>query len=378
MSPPSATSWRWLRTGDEAFAAMLAAIEAAQESIRLEVYIYADSPLGVKFLEALLAARERGVAVRVLVDALGSFTMSDSFWQPLRDAGGVAKLFNPIALKRMGIRNHRKLLVCDDEIAFVGGFNIAPEYEGNGVARGWKDLGMSLEGSLVAQLAASFDEMFELADFQHKRFPRLRRFALKRAKGNASEQLLLSGPGRGFNPIRRALQKDLHVANSAQIIVAYFLPTGRLWRAFGRVARRGGTMQLVLAGKTDVVLSQLAAQSLYRRLLKAGVEIHEYEPQILHAKLFVIDDIVYVGSANLDPRSLGINYELMLRIKNPTMAAEAREIINETLHNSRQIVWPEWKRTRTLWSRLKRRWAHFILARVDPFVAHRQWMWLPE
>jgi cardiolipin synthase len=126
------------------------------------------------------------------------------------------------------------------------------------------------------------------------------------------------------------------------------------------------------------LLSQLAAQSLYRRLLKAGVEIHVYEPQILHAKLFVVDDVVYVGSANLDPRSLGINYELMLRIENPTMAAEAREIINETLRNSRQVVWSEWKRTRTFWSRLKRRWAHFILARVDPYVARRQWLGLPE
>jgi cardiolipin synthase len=126
-----------------------------------------------------------------------------------------------------------------------------------------------------------------------------------------------------------------------------------------------------------VALSQLAGQSLYRRLLKAGAEIYEYQPQILHAKLFVLNDVVYVGSANLDPRSLSINYELMTRFEHPQMAAEAREIITNTLRHCRRVDPAEWRRSRTFWTRFKERWAYFLLARIDPYVARKQWRALP-
>jgi cardiolipin synthase len=219
--------------------------------------------------------------------------------------------------------------------------------------------------------------MFALAEFRHKRFPRLRRPTLPRAAVSSTEELLLGAPGRGRNPIRRALHKDFATARNVQIMVGYFLPTGRLRRDLVRVARRGGRVQLLLAGKSDVALSQLAGRSLYRRLLKAGVEIYEYEPQILHAKLFVIDDAVYVGSANLDPRSLSINYELMLRFEAARMAVEARDIFGDALKHSRRINLATWKR-RSVWTRLQQRWAHFFLARIDPYLAQRQWRALPD
>ena len=137
-------------------------------------------------------------------------------------------------------------------------------------------------------------------------------------------------------------------------------------------------MKLILPGKSDVVISQLAAHSQYRRLLKAGVEIYEYQPQILHAKLFVINDAVYVGSANLDPRSLSINYELMIRFENSQMAAEARQILAEALLHCRRVDRAEWRRSRTFWTRLKQRWAFFLLARIDPYLALKQWRALPD
>ena len=202
--------------------------------------------------------------------------------------------------------------------------------------------------------------------------------AFTRTLISATEQLLLSGPGRGFNRIRRALQKDLARAGDIQIMVGYFLPTGRLRRALQRVGRRGGRLQLLLAGKSDVLLSKLAGQSLYRRFLKAGAEIYEYEPQILHAKLLIMDDAVYVGSANLDPRSLGINYEFLIRFENRKMAAEAREIFDDALHHCRRIDPAEWRRGRTFWARLRRRWAYFVLARIDPYLARKQWRALPD
>jgi cardiolipin synthase len=296
---------------------MLAAIDLAQSSVCLEVYIFAPSPLGERFREALVRAQQRGVRVRVLVDALGSMELPSNFWQPLRAVGGEARGFNPMRLMRFWFRDHRKLLVCDGRVAFVGGFNIAPEYEGDGVRSGWHDLGVRLEGPLAAQLASSFEGMFARADFRHKRFTRLRRFQMNQSAVWPPEQILFSEPGRGRNPIKLAVRDDLAHARDVRIIAGYFLPAWRLRRDLARIVRLGGRVQLILAGKSDVRVSQLAAQCLYRRFMKDGVEIYEYQPQILHAKLILVDDVVYVGSSNLDQRSLRINYELMIRFQNP-------------------------------------------------------------
>ena len=120
----------WLCTGDEVFPAMLAAIDAAQSAVCLEMYIFGPGTLGERFREALVRASRRGVQVRVLIDAFGSYNLPTGFWSVLQQAGGEVRLFNPIALNRLGLRNHRKLLVCDRAVAFVGGFNIAAEYRG--------------------------------------------------------------------------------------------------------------------------------------------------------------------------------------------------------------------------------------------------------
>src|SRR5690348_14345773 len=146
--------------------------------------------------------------------------------------------------------------------------------------------------------------MFSLAGHKHRYFARWRKPHHHRILKAPEGELLLSSPGRKFNPLKRALRHDLKRARSVQIICAYFLPTWRIRRDLNRIARHGGKVQLILPGKSDVQLSQMAARSLYRRMLRSGVEIYEYEPQILHAKMFVIDDVVYAGSANLDTRSL--------------------------------------------------------------------------
>ena len=366
-------SWNWLYAGREIFPAMFEAIENARVSVQLEIYIYSPGALGNQFLEALRRAQQRGAEVHVLVDALGSINLPATFWDPLRAVGGHVRQFNPISLNRLSIRNHRKLLVCDEQIAFVGGFNIAQEYDGDGITSGWCDLGMKLQGPMVGELAASFDEMFARADFQHKRFMRLRRFTANKTVLAADEQFLFSGPGRGRNPIKQALQRDLAQAQNVQIIVAYFLPTWRLRRALTRVCSRAGRVQFILAGKSDVLISQLAGQSLYRRFLKAGVELYEYQPQILHAKLIIIDDVVYVGSANLDQRSLNINYELMIRLQKPEIAEQARAVFANTLRHCRGITFEEWRKSGTLWRRIKQKWAYFLLVRIDPYIAKRQW-----
>jgi cardiolipin synthase len=342
------------------------------------MYIFSPGELGRRFLEALVAAASRGVRVRVLLDALGSYSLDWSFWDSLRAAGGEIKQFNPLSLNRLGIRNHRKLLVCDERMAFVGGFNIAPEYEGDGVTCGWCDVGLKVEGPLSDQLARSFDEMFERADLQHRRFYRLRRSSAKQTVLAPNEQLLLSGPGRGRNPVRQALRLDLGRGKDVQIVMGYFLPSWSLRRQLGRVVRRGGRVRLVLAGKSDVALSQLAGQSLYRRLLRSGVEVYEYQPQVLHAKLIIADEAIYIGSSNLDPRSLNLNYELMVRLENPQIAAQARAVFENIARHSVPVTVDGWSRSRSLWRRLKQHWAYFVLVRVDPYIARRQWRALPD
>jgi cardiolipin synthase len=265
------------------------------------------------------------------------------------------------------------MLACDRQVALIGGFNISSEYDGDGVTRGWYDLGLRLEGPLVEQLVVSFEEMFSQADFDHRPFLRLRRSRAKRTVARPHEQLLLSGPGRGENPIKRALAYDLACARSVQIMVAYFLPSWRLRRQLAQIPRRGGRVQLILPGKSDVVISRLAGQSLYRRLLTAGAEIYEYQPQILHAKLIIIDNVVYVGSANLDPRSLNINFELMIRFENPEMVHQAREVFDKNLEHCRSISLDDWRHSRSLWYRFKQHWAYFLLVRLDPYIARWQW-----
>lgn len=373
-----ATGCIWYRTGDELFPALLAAIEGAQQSVRLEMYIFSPSPLGDQFRDALVEARQRGAEVRVVIDAVGSLNLPSSFWAPLEAAGGQVRQFNPVTLSRFGIRDHRKLLVCDERVAFVGGFNIAPEYQGDGVNRGWCDFGLSVSGTLARQLAVAFDEMFDRADFRHKRFMLLRKFDAKKTIYSRNEQLLLSGPGRGRSPIKRELGRDLARARNVQIMMAYFLPTWRLRHQLGRVARRGGRVRMILAGKSDVLISRLAGQSLYRRILMAGIEINEYQPQILHAKMIIIDDVVYVGSANLDQRSLNINYELMIRFESKDMVAQAHQLFDENLRHCQPVTLDQWRRSRTLWRRIKQRWAYLLLVRIDPYVARRQWRGLPD
>ncbi len=368
----SKAQFRWLLTGQQALSEMLEAIDAAQVSIRLEMYIYHTSEIAEKFRVALVNAAQRGVRVQVMVDALGSISLPNSFWEPLKTNGGDFRWFNPLRVHRFSIRDHRKILVCDDAVAFVGGFNISKEYHGDGVVSGWRDLGIKVCGPLVHEVAAAFDDLFEVADCKHGFFQPRRKADQQRIISSAEGTLLLTSPGRQHNPIKRSLRTDLWSAKSVQIISAYFLPTWRLRRDLMRIARNGGRVQLILPAKSDVTLMQAASRSLYRRLLRAGVEIYEYQPQILHAKLIIIDDVVYAGSANLDTRSLHLNYELLVRLKDQNILAEAREIFNRDLQHCLRIDLSSWRNTRSLWTRLTQRWAYFVLARLDPFLTRWQ------
>lgn len=372
MVTPLANGMHWLYTGSAAFDAMVNAIQSAHRFIRLETYIYRSDAVGLRIRTALIEAAQDGVSVQVLVDAWGSEGLDDSFWEPLRRAGADCRWFNPLQFNRIAIRNHRKLLVCDDSVAIIGGFNIAAEYEGDGIRNGWRDLGISISGPMILELSRSFDQMFQLADFKHGRLTSWRRNKRMLPPESVSGDVLMNTPGIGRHPIKAALYDDLATAKKVQIISAYFLPTWRIRRSLQRIARKGGQVQLILAGRTDVWLSQMATRSLYGGLLRAGVEIYEYQPQILHAKLYLLDDKVYVGSSNLDKRSLGINYELLVRSSAPEVVRGGQYFFSQCLEYSKRVTKDAWPGKRSLWTLFWEKVAYMFLVHVDPYIARHQ------
>lgn len=368
----SAAPSRWFLHGDHAFEAMLAAINAAVASVRLETYIYTDSDLGRRFRGALTEAASRGVKVRVLLDAWGSMALPDTFWEPLVAAGGEWRHFNPLSLEQIAFRDHRKLLICDERAAFVGGRNITADNEGDGVRAGWRDLGIQLGEAFAQRLARAFDHMFAHATTRHQLLARVRRPKNRLTVPLPEGQILLSGPGRGRNAIRRTLLRDLETAGDVAIVAAYFVPDRALRRRLLKAARRGARVRLVLPSKTDVPMIRLASQSLYGRLLAAGAEVYEYQPQILHTKLIVVDAACYVGSSNLDARSLQSNYEVMVRLADKETVRGALEVVEDHLVHCAPITRAAWRASRGLWQRLKERWSAFVVNKLDPWLTRRQ------
>jgi cardiolipin synthase len=365
---------RWLPTGAVAYTRMLELINRATVSIRCETYIWGHDAVGARFLSALTQAAASGVRVQILIDGAGSSGLPDDYWCALHQAGGEARVFNPLTLANFSLRNHRKLLLIDDRVAITGGFNLAAEYDGDGVTGGWRDLGLELhDPRALRQLADSFDHLFS----EH----RVRRWflrSLQRAtqanpfSRGAAGPVLFSGPHLGRNQFTHQLLRSLRHARHVRIVSAYFVPGFRLRRALRTVARRGGHVELLLAGRTDVPLAQSAARSLYGSLLKAGIRIWEYQPQVLHTKLTIIDDAVFVGSANLDARSLSINYELTVHLCDPLLTEAADAIFKADLAHAHAVTFDDWRASRTWFTRLHGAWARFLLARVDPWLARRQ------
>jgi len=374
----AATSFQWLRTGDEAFSALLTAIGGARESVCLETYIFAAGQPGESVRAALVDAARRGVSVRVLVDGLGSSSLDEGFFDPLRAAGGELRVFNPLTLRRLPVRSHRKLLVVDRESAFTGGFNVAPEYLGDGIRSGWRDIGIRLTGPVVGTLADTFEPLWERAGLRPPRFVRLRRrespAGPEEPAASDGFRVLPSGPGRGRNAFLAEFLECLETASDVRIAVAYFLPGLALRAALRRVAARGGRVRLLVPGRSDVAISQRAGRFLYGRLLRSGVEIREYAPQVLHAKLYRVDDSVFVGSSNLDTRSLHINHELMVRIRHPQAAAETAEWFDAAEALATPVEPATWARSRSWWERIRERWSFLVLSRIDPYVTR----WLAE
>lgn len=355
---------------------MWAGIAAARQVVRIETYIWKPGAVADRFLQELHAAIGRGVRVELLIDAYGSEGLKEGYFAALVAAGARLVWFNPHRFLRGSFRNHRKLMTTDGELAVLGGQNIADEYDGDGIRSGWLDFAIELRGGIVHALDASMDRMFELAEFspaalakfarRHQGHGRWR----KPDAGLQAASLLLSGPGTRSAKMQGALRQDLAAASRVAAYAAYLLPTSGMRRAIRAVARRG-QVRLITGARSDVPLVRWAAQRLYPSWLDGGVALYEYLPQVLHAKLVVVDDVVYAGSANLDIRSLRINYELLVRIQCGALAEDVRRTLEHDLAYSQLIDAAAWRRQRRWWHGLRSFWAYQLLVRLDPYLSFR-------
>lgn len=359
-----------LETGPEQLDALLALIEGARSTLRILYYIYSDDESGRRVRAALLAAREEGVAVSLIVDGFGSDTASDAdFFAPLAKAGVDVCRFHPSFGRRYLLRNHQKLALADEARVIIGGFNIGDDYFGTVEDQAWRDLGLLLEGPAAGRLAGYFDALAEWAHKPKARMRDLRRKLNSWSEPNGKVRWLLGGPARRLSPWARAIKQEMQRANDVALISGYFAPNPGMLRRLDRIGKRG-TARLITAAKSDNATTIAASRFCYAGLLRKGVRIFEYQPTKLHTKLFLIDDAVHIGSANFDMRSLYINLELMLRIEDPAFAARMRAYFEHEQADSDEITLAG-HRNRSLFTRM--RWAvcYFIVAVMDYNVSRR-------
>jgi len=355
--------------GKDRFERLLSLIDGARTSLRMAFYIYAEDETGTRVRDALIAAARRGVAVTLIIDGFGS-SASDEFFAGLEAAGGRFCRFIPHWGVRYLVRNHQKIVVADDRIAMLGGFNVEDSYFAPPEADGWNDLGFTVEGSLVERVSAWFALLEGWACDSAARFRALNRLVREWDSGIAPVQLLIGGPTRWLSPWARSVTRDLIRGQRLDMMIAYFSPAVLLLRRIRRIAEKGGT-RLVLAGKSDNAATIGASRLLYRSLLRSGARIWEFQPCRLHTKLIVLDDAVYIGSANFDMRSLYLNLEIVVKIEDRALAERMREFIGGQISASLEIT-PELHRCRaTPLTRLRWILSWFLVSVVDYSVSRK-------
>ena len=362
---------RLITEGPERLSALLDLIDGATRSLRIIYYIYVDDDAGAKVRAALIAAAQRGVTVRLVVDGLGSeHAQNRRFFDPLTAAGVDVVLFVPRWGRRYLLRNHQKLALADEARAITGGFNIQDSYFGTVEDQAWRDLGIYVEGPAAAHLTGYFDALRLWARNERLSLRTLRRLLSKWSEPVGARRWLLGGPTRKLSPWARAIRDDLKRAKRADVISAYFAPSPGMLRRLDRIGRRGRA-RVVLPSKNEHGAAIWASRFTYAGMLRNGVEIYEYRPTKLHTKLFLIDDVVYVGSANYDIRSLFLNLELMLRIEDAGFAAHVRAYIDGEIANSEPITPALYKARTSPWMRVKQAAAFFVMTVLDYNVTRR-------
>ena len=367
-----------LQDGPATYNAMLTAIAAAKDHINMETYILDDDAVGQTFAQALIEKQRLGVQVNLIRDSAGTFSTPSQFFQTLIDHGVNVLEFNPVnplaARKTWALnqRDHRKLLIIDGRIAFLGGINISSVYSGGSFGSGnkgavkrpvsgttklsqpaigdansalaWRDTDLQLRGPVVAEFQKLFLETWEkqrgrpLAKKDY--FPQLE------IVGNQVVRAIGSAPEEPFSLIYATLLSAINNAESSVYLTnAYFAPDPQLLRALKDAARRGVDVKLILPSQTDSWLVFHAGRRYYSRLLGAGVKIYQRRGVILHSKTALIDGVwATIGSTNLDWRSFLHNQEVNAVVLGPEFGAQVKAMFDKDLAASDEILRARWGR----------------------------------
>jgi cardiolipin synthase A/B len=345
-------------------------IRAARRRVWLETYIFEDDSFGREIARWLMERARSGLDVRLLVDGVGSFTTAETLFDDLRTAGVRLHLFRPVSAgldrwpfgRWLNRRDHRKLLIVDDDTGYFGGMNVVdtslldagPIKPGVQAVVGWRDVHVRVSGPFARDLATAFERLWDkVVDKRPVSWPKWPAPPLPASPGQGDTIILYdSFPAIRFRRPERFLLPLLGSARQRLLIsMAYFLPSSRLLRCMFQLRGRGSEVEVVVPGFSDVPAVGWATRSLYATLLKRGIGVHERSDRMLHSKLIVIDDDrVLVGSCNLDPRSLRHNLEISVVVRSREFTALASQVFHEDRAASRPVDLAEWKR-RPWWQR---------------------------
>lgn len=370
-----------LEDGEATYPAMLAAIRGARNHIHLETYIFEEDETGRLFSDALIERAKAGVKVRLMYDGIGSKNTSREFFETLKKGGVDVVEYSPVdaanLLKKGPLihqRDHRKLLIVDGRIAFLGGINISDVYSGDSSAgrrigdvpfgaRPWRDTQLKVEGPAVNELQKSFVAIWEKE--RKEKLSEAGLFPQARPAGNIVVRALEGSSDAPLNPLYLTFLSAISSAEQqVHITMAYFVPDPQLLGALKAAAARGVDVKLVLPSRTDGWVVFHAGRSFYEELLEAGVRIFERRNRLLHSKYAVIDGVwSTVGSSNLDWRSLLHNNELNVVMLGPEFGARLNALFDKDLALSQEITLDRWSH-RPLKDRLRelaaRSWAFFL------------------
>jgi cardiolipin synthase len=330
-------------TAQETYEDVIRSIDAAEHHVHLEYYIFRPDETGRMFLDALVAKAKGGVEVRLLLDGVGSWGMKRSFLRPLIEAGGRVETFLPaIPWRRpwhLNCRNHRKIVVVDGKVGFTGSQNIGNEYRGRlGRLANWKDTHLRLEGPSVRELQEVFVEDWYFAskeDLTSRSY--LRR---QPAAGSSLVQIVPTGPDQERVILSHIFFAALATAQrSIRISTPYFVPGPGLLLALQHAAYRGIQVDILIPSKTDSRVVLWAGRSFYQALIRAGVNIHEFDKGMLHSKVVSIDDRwTMVSSANMDVRSFLLNFEVTASVFDESISQRLKEDFERDVGESRHVA----------------------------------------
>ena len=332
-----------LVNGDQIFPSMLAAIRSAKQSINFETYVLWDGEIARQFIDALVERARAGVKVSIILDAQGTHKMGLSNLARLKDAGVDVAKYNPLFwpdLRRYNNRTHRKLLIVDGKVGFIGGVGIADEWAGNADSpKHWRDNHYRVTGRVVAQLQGVFMDNWLKVRGRVLHGPEY--CPPTAASGPYLAQVFKSSPRGGDLDIHLLYLLAIASAqHTLRIENAYFLPDDLTRNELIAAAKRGVKVEIILPGKhIDQKLVRLASKRHWPALIEAGAKIYEYQPTMVHVKLLIVDDVfVSVGSGNFDNRSIRLNDEANLDVWDREFAAKQISLFNGDKRRSREIV----------------------------------------